>query len=198
MAINKSALAGAIVTDEATEQEMGEAEAASFKFVFGRPPYGQYFIGFPEYTADLWFYIRNLGASAREFYLVVDPEAQRKYRTRLTALRCALVVDEDGVIYVWHVNSRLKNNLWVDSALECIGLTEAGPIEISSNDEGYLAHRPPEGYEFPEVFLPKMELGVVEVVAEALGDRHIINAVDHPQLARLGTPVRRQPRKEVE
>ena len=53
MAINKSALAGAIVTDEATEQEMGEAEAASFKFVFGRPPYGQYFIGFPEYTADL-------------------------------------------------------------------------------------------------------------------------------------------------
>ncbi len=196
--IDKKFLAGAIISEDLSEQELGEAEAATFKYVFGRPPYGQYFIVYPEHTRDLWFYIRQLGATAREFYLVVDPEAQRKYRTRLTPLRCALAVDEDGVIYIWHVNFRLKNNHWVDSALECIGLAETGPIEMSSDDDGYLPNRPGADYEFPEVFLPELELGVVEAVAEALGDRSIINSPDHPQLARLGTPVRRMPRKEVE
>jgi hypothetical protein len=198
MTIDKSALQGAIIKENLSEQEMGEAEEASFKKVFGRPPNGQYFVAFAEHTADLWFYIRNLSSNAREHFLVTDPEAQRKYRTRLTPLRCALCVDEDGVIYAWPVNFRLKNNHWVDSALECIGLAEAGPIEISTDDKGYVPHRAASDFEFPEVFLPKMELGVVEVVAEALGDRHIIGAVDHPQLVRLGTPVRRQPGKGAE
>jgi hypothetical protein len=49
------------------------------------------------------------------------------------------------------------------------------------------------------VFPPTLELGIVEAVATALGDKHVILSLDHPQLARLGTPIRvNRNRKEDE
>jgi hypothetical protein len=199
MHIDKNLLRAAVITEDITEEELAAVDDESNKFVFGKPVYGKYFVVLPEYTQDLWFYIRKLSATAREVYLVANPEVVKKYRTRLTPQRCALAIDEDGIMYVWAVNLQVRNNVWCESALECIGFASEEPIEMSSTGHEYQANRPGPGFEFPEVFPPKLELGIVEAVAEALGDKHIISSLDHPQLARLGTPIRvNRKRKEDE
>jgi hypothetical protein len=199
MPIDKSLLRAAVITEDITDKELAAVEEESFKYTFGKPPHGKYFVVLSQYTQDLWFYIRKLSANAREFYLVANPEVVKKYRTRLTPHRCALAIDEDGLIYVWPVNLQVQNNAWCESALECIGFASEEPIELSSTGLEYQANRASPDFEFPEVFPPKLELGIVEAVAEALGDKHIISSLDHPQLARLGTPIRvNRTRKEDE
>ena len=199
MAIDKELLRAAVITDDITDDELAAVDEESHNFVFGKPPYGKYFMVLPEYTQDLWFFVRKFSATAREFYLVANPEVAKKYRTRLTPHRCALAIDEDGLMFVWAVNLQVKNNAWCDSSLECIGFASEEPIEMSSTGAEYQANRANPGFEFPEVFPPQLELGIVEAVAEALGDKHIISSPDHPQLARLGTPIRvNRTRKEDE
>ena len=199
MNVNKNLLRAAIITEDITDAELEVVDEESFKYTLGKPPYGKYFVVLAKYTQDLWFYIRKLSDNAREFYLVASPEVVKKYRTRLTPHRCALAIDEDGLVCVWAVNLQVKNNTWCDSALECIGFASEEPIELSSTGSEYQANRANAGFEFPDVFPPELELGIVEAVAEALGEKHIISSPDHPQLARLGTPIRvNRTRKEDE